>query len=48
MPASEDAGVRKGIPVAAGQVWELPNSWWKALYSGEVSIINAADGQTPS
>ena len=48
MPASEDASVRKGIPVAAGQVWELPNSWWKALYSGEVSIINAADGQVPS
>ena len=48
LPASTDPTVRKGIPVSAGQVWELPTSWWKKIYSGEVSIINAADGQTPS
>jgi hypothetical protein len=48
LPATTDPSVRKGIPVSAGQVWELPTSWWKKLYSGEVSIINAADGQTPT
>ena len=48
LPASTDPTVRKGIPVAAGEVWELPNSWWKSLYSGEVSIINTVDGETPS
>lgn len=48
MPSTTDATTRKGIPVAAGEVWELPNSWWKRLYSGEVSIINAVDGETPS
>lgn len=47
-PAATDAGVRKGTPVQAGQTWELPTSWWRGLYSGEVSIINAADGETPT
>ena len=47
LPASTSPTVRKGFPVKAGQTWELPTSWWRALYSGEVSIINAADGQSP-
>jgi len=48
MPAATESAVRKGTPVQAGQTWELPTSWWRALYSGEVSIINAADGETPT
>lgn len=48
LPAATDGSVRKGIPVRAGQTWELPTSWWRALYSGEVSIINTEDGQTPT
>lgn len=48
LPAATDAAVRKGTPVAAGEVWELPAAWWKSLYTGEISIINAVDGQTPT
>ena len=48
MPAATDPTVRKGFPIVAGETWILPTSWWRALYSGEVSIINAVDGQTPT
>ena len=48
MPAATDGSVRKGIAIGAGDTWELPTSWWRRLYSGEVSIINVADGETPS
>ena len=48
MPAATDPTVRKGIPVKAGEVWVLPTSWWRALYSGEVSIMNAVNGETPT
>jgi|TARA_R110000803_G_scaffold157317_1_gene221743 hypothetical protein len=47
MPSATDSTVRKGFPVSAGQTWILPTSWWRSLYSGEVSIINAVDGQAP-
>ena len=47
-PAATDPGVRKGFPVCAGETWILPTSWWKRMYTGEVSIINAIDGEAPT
>ena len=47
-PAATDPGVRKGFPVCAGELWILPTSWWRRLYTGEVSIINAVDEETPT
>ena len=47
-PAATDIGVRKGFPVCAGELWILPTSWWKRMYTGEVSIINAIDGEAPT
>ena len=48
LPAATDAGVRKGSFVRSGQTWSMPNSWWRRTYTGEVSIINAVDGQSPT
>lgn len=48
LPAATDGSVRKGIAIGQGDTWELPASWWRRLYSGEVSIINVLDGETPS
>ena len=48
LPASTDPTARKGSYVLAGETWELPTSWWRKLYTGEVSIINVTDEETPS
>jgi len=45
MPAATDNAERKGIYVGKGQTYEFPASF---IYTGEISIINAVGGQTPT